>query len=277
MTELGYVQAVLLGMLQGLTEFLPISSSGHLVLAQQYLDLQPDSEAMLLFDLAVHVGTLLAVGIVFRRPARLFLKRLNQERQRRMAGTYLGWRFLLLATIATIITAILGLTFKDKIESVFSSTRVVGVCLILTGVMLLGTKWVGRGKRGWAKLLIGQAMFIGLAQAVAILPGISRSGATICTALFCGWRRRWAVQFSFLLAVPAILGGTVIKCKDILYQPGDVAGMIPWGPIVVGSVVSLLIGIVALRLLLVVVRGAKLHHFAWYCFALGMVTLVSGE
>jgi len=115
---------------------------------------------------------------------------------------------------------------------------------------------------------------VGLAQALAILPGISRSGSTICVASYFGWRRRWAAEFSFLIAVPAIVGGTVFKVTDTLALPAEQFARIPWGPVVVGGVVSLVVGVLALKLLLRAVRRAKLHYFALYCWAMGVVVLI---
>ncbi len=274
MTEFDYGRSILLGVIQGLTEFLPISSSGHLALTQRYLGLDPDSPAMLLFDVLAHLGTLIAVIIVFARSAKKYVRRLFSElspswTRRRYAG-----RITLLAVTACVPTAALGLAFKDRFEEAFDSPFVIGVCLIITGVLLAGMIRLGRGKRSWKNFRWWQAALVGVAQACAILPGISRSGSTICVAAYFGLRRRWAAEFSFLIAVPAIAGGTLLKIKDTLDLPGDQLGQIAWGPIIVGSLVSLAVGIVALKLLLNVVRRAKLHYFAPYCWLLGGFVLL---
>lgn len=277
MNELNYVQALVLGVLQGLTEFLPISSSGHLALAQRWLELDPGGAPMLLFDLLAHVGTVLAVAVVFRRSFARFVARLSREwRDPRFRGRRHACRFLTLATGATIATAAVGLGYKNTFESAFDKPGWIGVGLLATGFLLTGTAFVGRGKRGWRAFRWWQAVMIGLAQGVAIFPGVSRSGITIGLALCCGLRRRWAAEFSFLIAVPAICGATVLKLSDTLGGTAGPPAELPWGPIAVGGSVSLLVGVVALHWLLNVIRRAKLHYFAAYCFALGLIVLATG-
>ena len=276
LSELGYFTSGLLGVVQGLTEFLPISSSGHLALTQSWLDLEPDSTQMLLFDVLAHLGTLLAVGIVFAASARRFLHRLISETSPAWpGGKRVAWRIALLALIASVVTGVIGLLFKDRFEAAFANRLVIGLALIVTGVLLAFSVKTARGRRGWKQFRWWQALLVGLAQAVAITPGISRSGATICVATYCGLRRRWAAEFSFLIAVPAIVGATLLKLRDSL-PPNHVA-LAPthWGPILLGSLVSFVVGIVALRMLLGVVRRAKLHYFAIYCWIAGALTLLT--
>lgn len=274
MTDLGYLEAILLGVIQGLTEFLPISSSGHLALTQRWLDLQPDSPVMLLFDILAHVGTLIAVFVVFAMPARRFARRLFRECSSSWTGRRHGWRIVTLAVIATIPTGVIGLAFKGSFEAAFGSAVSIAICLIITGSLLAVLAKVRRGRRGWAKFGWWEAGLIGVAQALAILPGISRSGSTICAAAYLGWRRRWTAEFSFLIAVPAIAGGTLLKVVDTLALPPEEFARIPWGPVAIGSIVSLLVGVLALKLLLGVVRRAKLHYFAPYCWAVGAAVLI---
>jgi undecaprenyl-diphosphatase len=274
-TDLGYFEAILLGVIQGLTEFLPISSSGHLALTQRWLELQPDSPTMLLFDVLVHLGTLAAVLIVFAAPALRFAGRLVRECGSSWTGNRHGWRIVGLAIAATIPTAVIGLVFQDWFESSFGSSVSIGVCLIITGFLLAMLGVVGRGRRGWARFGWAEGVLIGVAQALAILPGISRSGATICMGSYMGWRREWAAQFSFLIAVPAICGGTLLKVLDTFALPAGQLSQIPWGPLITGSFVSLFVGVIALKLLLSAVRRAKLHYFAPYCWVVGVVVLVS--
>jgi undecaprenyl-diphosphatase len=273
--ELDFFKSVLLGIIQGLTEFLPISSSGHLALVQHYFGLDPTSPGMLLFDVLAHCGTLIAVCIVFARPAGRFLRRLMRElsasRPRRRHALHIA----LLAIAACIPTGIAGLAFKEQFEQAFDSPKVIGSCLIVTGLLLVVMAWLPRGRRGWKDFRWWQAGIVGAAQAAAILPGISRSGATICTASYLGLRRRWAAEFSFLIAVPAIAAATVLKLRDVAKLPPDQLDAITWGPIFVGSLVSLAVGVVALILLLSAVRRAKLHYFAPYCWLLGAYILIS--
>lgn len=284
MSQIDYLQAVILGVIQGLTEFLPVSSSGHLAVVQGRMNLNPDGADMLLFDVLVHVGTLVAVAIVFARPATRFARRLARESSPSWSRQRIAWRIALLGVVATIPTGVIGLTFRDTFESAFGRPVWIGVCLIVTGLLLGVLAICPRGRRGWKSMPIWQAVLIGLAQAAAILPGISRSGATICMASYCGWRRPWAAQFSFLIAVPAIVGGAGLKALEALasdattplaLDPSSPGAMIPWGPVLMGSIVSLVVGVVALRILLGAVRKAKLHYFALYCWAFGAYVLLT--
>ena len=273
--DLGYTHAVGLGVVQGLTEFLPVSSSGHLAITQRWLTLEPDSPAMLLFDVLAHLGTLAAVAIVFFRPACRFADRLRRETRASWSGRRYGWRIAALALAATVPTAVIGLLFKDEFESAFAKPIWISAGLAITGALLLVTVWLPRGGRGWKRFAFWQAVAVGVAQGMAILPGISRSGSTICMASYFGLRRRWAAEFSFLAAVPAILGASILKIKDTFDLGSEALTALAWGPILAGSIVSFVVGIVALMLLLQAVRRAKLHYFTAYCWALALVIFIS--
>lgn len=273
MNGLDYFTAGWLGVLQGFTEFLPISSSGHLAIVQRRLELDPDSPPLLMFDVAVHLGTLLAIIVVYRHAALRFVQDLLFESNATGTTPHLPRRVLMLGVLATIPTAVIGLTFKARFEAAFDRPAVIGICFVFTGVLLALLTVFPRGRRGWKKLKWWEAVLVGLAQALAIFPGISRSGATICMASYCGWRRQWAAQFSFLIAVPAIAGGTILKIRDVAGLTYDPSLQIPWGPIVLGSVVALLVGIVALQLLLRTIQRGRLQYFAAYCFVAGAVVL----
>ncbi len=274
MSELGYLKAVLLGVIQGATEFLPISSSGHLVLTQGWMKLDPSGTEMLLFDVFAHVGTLGAVAIVFARPGGRFLRRLARESTRAWRGRRYAWRIALLTVAATIPTGAIGLGFKDEFEAAFGKPRWVGACLMATGVFLALLAFVPRPRRGWKDFRGWQAVLVGIGQGLAILPGISRSGITICIASYCGLRRQWAAQFSFLIAVPAISAATVLKLMEVSGLGSEQLGSVPWRPILLGSLVSFGVGVVALKLLLDAVRRAKLHYFAVYCWVIGALVLL---
>lgn len=274
MSELTYFQATVLGIVQGLTEFLPISSSAHLALTQGLLKLNPASQSMLLFDVCTHVGTVIAVLVVFARPAGRFLTRLVRETDRRWTQKRYAWRIALLGIFASIPTAAIGLGFKTQLEGAFAKPLWIGVCLIVTALLLVLTKGVPRGRRGWGRFAWWQALLVGIVQGAAILPGISRSGATICVAVFCGLRRRWAAEFSFFIAVPAIIGATLVKLSDVSELTVSASASIHWGPVIAGSGASFLVGVVALRILLGVVRMRTLHYFAPYCFVLGALAII---
>ena len=275
MSELDHLRAVLLGAIQGITEFLPVSSSAHLAITQRWMGLEADSPQLLLFDVLAHLGTLVAVLIVFAHSGTRFVSRLVRESKGSWQRRRQGWRIALLAAAATVPTALIGLALKDTFESAFDRPRWIGAALIVTGGLLAALKMLHRATRGWRGFRWWQAVLVGIVQACAILPGISRSGSTICVASYCGLRRRWAVEFSFLIAVPAIVGAALVKLKDTLDLSPTQFETIPFGPVVLGSVVSLGTGIVALKILIDAVRRAKLHYFALYCWALGAL-LISG-
>jgi undecaprenyl-diphosphatase len=275
LNDVSYLSAMLLGALQGLTEFLPISSSGHLALVQRWIELDAESPPMLLFDVCVHVGTVIAVCIVFFRPGIQLLSRLSRELASSWTRPRYAWRIVWLTVVASVPTAVIGLAFKKEFEAAFGNAGLIGTCLLVTGGLLSVLFFLDRGRRGWKQFHWWEALLVGIAQGLAILPGISRSGATICMASYCGWRRKWAAQFSFLIAMPAILGGTLIKMKDTLELPGDALSEIPWGPIAAGTIVSTIVGVFALVLLLSVVRRAKLYYFAPYCWLIGMIVLMT--
>jgi len=268
-SELDYLQAVVLGIVQGLTEFLPVSSSGHLAITQKYFTLAPEGATMLLFDVLAHLATLIAVAIVFASPIGRFVRRLSVETSGSWHRPRYAWRIVMLAVAASVPTAVIGLTLQETFEAAFGKPRWIGVCLIVTGIMLAALAVVARGRRSWKRFWWWQAVLVGLAQSAAILPGLSRSGTTICMASYLGLRRRWAAEFSFLIAAPAILGGTLLKVRDTLSLPANVLSAIPLGPVIVGSLVSLVVGVFALILLLGAVRRAKLHYFSVYCLILG--------
>jgi len=287
------LQAFLLGVVQGLTEFLPVSSSGHLVLGKRLL--RVSAEMPVTFEVVLHAGTLLATLVVFRRPVWeivVFLWRavVPQGRRGEGAGTHgdgaaaagsrgpLGrlWsdpagRLLVLLIVGTIPAAVVGVLFEDWIEGLFSNALLVGVALCATGVVLFATRWVQPRGEGVETLSAGKAVLVGVAQAAAITPGISRSGSTIATALLCGVGRETAARFSFLLSMPAIGGAIVLKLKDIAAAEAEVG----WQPLAVGFFTSLVVGYIALRVLLAFVRRGRLHWFAYYCWAIGAAAVAA--
>jgi len=272
--ELTYLQAVVLGIVQGLTEFLPISSSGHLALLQRWMQLNADSPAMIMFDLAVHLGTLLAVAAAFRREFVSFLGRLFREllhpSEKRPAAVLIT----ALGIAASIPTAAIGLFFKDTISAAFNKPVWIGAGLLLTGTLLMLTNLVKEPSVGWRRFGWWRALIIGTAQGIAILPGVSRSGSTIATALLLGVKRRWAGEFSFFIAAPAICGAAVLHAKDVFETSGGVTGNLPIGPLVAGSLFATLTGYAALRWLIAIIRRAQLHYFSYYCWALGLFILL---
>ncbi len=262
---MSYLHAIALGIIQGLTEFLPISSSGHLAVVQEWLGHPPESPEMMAFDVVSHLGTLAAAAVVFRQPLVKLLA------SRRHAVRILG-----LCVAPTVITAAIGLSCNSYFESLFGQGRLIGGAFIVTGIVLFVAARAPRPQKGWKQFTILAASLVGLAQALAIMPGLSRSGLTICAATLLGLRRRWAVEFSFLIAAPAILGATILKLKDLFDAvPADQLSNLS-GPLTVGGVVAFGVGLLALMLLLRLVRRAKLHWFSYYLWPLGLFVILRG-
>jgi undecaprenyl-diphosphatase len=276
--------AIVLGIVQGLTEFLPVSSSGHLLLAQHFLGI---SDPSIFYTLILHLATLIATLIVFRKEVlnvlkallRIprFLKDLSVRGKIAIEEDDQAWTAVLI-TFATIVTGSLGFLFEKELDATFEWMWLESVGFFVTGFMLYSTKnlmldpthseqpVVGR-KASEVKIL--DAILIGFAQFVAILPSISRSGATICTALWLKINRKFAGEFSFLISMPAIAGALILKsAKGVNMEPE----MLPvYG---IGFVFSFVFGLVSLIYLLKWIRKGKLHYFAYYCWALGVVTLI---
>jgi len=270
------LEAVLLGVLQGATEFLPVSSSGHLRLAERFLG---HSEGMLGFDVAVHVGTLVAVLIVFRRDVAALLNFTSPVWRR--SGLPLLGRLGLASVPAFAVGGFLLLSDGVSIEAV--GVRAVSVLLLVNGLwLLLGERLGGRegppditgggvlgGRSGGGTPGLRSALLIGLAQSVAILPGISRSGATISTGLLCGLSRERAARFSFLLAIPAIAAA---GAKEL---PSAASSAVGVPQLVAGTVAAALVGVLAIYSLLLLVRTRKLWVFAVYCWVVGLAALLA--
>ena len=272
-----FLEAILLGIIQGLTEFLPISSSGHLVLAQQFLGLK---EPLVFFDVMLHVGTLAAVLVVYREAiGKLAIGGLSTlgnsqfwREPRTIFNTSTELKFIWLILLGTIPTGVIAVLFKSELESFFHEVRLVSIMLILTGVILqlprLRKQDADGSDDSTDKLKTWHAPLIGIAQGCAITPGISRSGTTISLALFLGIPAKTAAEYSFLLSIPAILGAVVLKIRDV----GDTT--IPLHIVGAGMLASFIVGYIALRFLLVVLNRGKFSLFSYYCIALGLVSLL---
>lgn len=269
-----FFEAILLGILQGLTEFLPVSSSGHLVLAQQFLGLK---EPLVFFDVMLHVGTLAAVLVAYRDAIkRLVIGGLSTlgdkelwRQPRETLNSSAELKFIGLILLGSIPTGIIAVLFKTELESFFDEVRLVSMMLILTGVILQ----LPRLRREKADNSVGQlktwhAPLIGIAQGCAITPGISRSGTTISLALFLGIPAKTAAEYSFLLSIPAILGAVALKIRDV----GDTT--VPLHIVGTGMIASFIVGYIALRFLLVILNRGKFSVFSYYCIALGLTSLL---
>lgn len=254
-----YWQGLLLGVVQGLTEFLPISSSGHLVVAEAAVGLATPG---VLVEVAVHVATLLAVVVVYRA-------RLTELLVGVLRGEWAAWRYVGLLAVGSVPAAVVGLLFADWFERAFDSLLIVGVDFLVTGLILWSTRGVlGRSVR--EEPTPGGSAGIGVAQALAIMPGISRSGATVAAGLWHGVDPVRAAEFSFLLAIPAIAGAAALQIPDLSTGLASVGG----GPLAVSFAAALISGVAAIRFLVALLRRGAFHRFAPYCWALGAVTIV---
>lgn len=242
------IKAIILGLVQGLTEFLPVSSSGHLVIAGKLLNVDPG--AGILFETLLHLGTFMAVIFYFR-------KRIKN---------YFNIKFITLIIIGTIPAGLAGIFGKDFFEALFINTKVVGVGLVLTGIFNLTIDLVTptRNKIGYKN-----ALFTGLGQALSIVPGISRSGTTIFTSVIQGIKKDEAAEFSFLLSLPAVFGASVVELMDT-----NITANINWGVYILGIIAAFLSGLAAIYLVFKFIQNNKFKYFGYYCLALGFITLL---
>jgi len=267
---LNLIDAVLLGIIQGLTEFLPVSSSGHLVLGKALLDVH---EKGIAFEVFVHFGTLLSVLVVYRRDIYALIRSLFTAlvRPGQISEYYRqdrSFRWLVYILAGSIPAGVVGILFNDPIEKAFNDPGMVSGMLLVTGTILLLTRFIRPPQR---EMTLSYAIFIGCAQALAIMPGISRSGSTISMALYFGISREEAARYSFLLAVPVILGATVLKLVELIHDLPPAAEVVD---LAVGTVISFVSGYAAIKLLLLFIRRGKLNYFAWYCYGVGFMGLL---
>lgn len=257
---MAWLEAALLGILQGLTEFLPVSSSGHLVLARALL---PRLETPgILFEVLVHAGTLTAVLLFFRREISQMLSSLlpgGRAESRRLA-------FYIVA--ASIPTAIIGLTFKNYIEGLFNAPEATAFCLLITGALLWLSETFSRPAVDAYNMGYARAFGVGLWQSVALAPGISRSGATISGGRLLGITGEDAARFSFLISIPAVLGATLLEARHLGNVDSTALKLC-----LVGAAFSFVTGLMSLQLLLMMVRKSRLRWFAAYCWLAGFTAL----
>ncbi len=266
------IKAFLLGLVQGLTEFLPVSSSGHLVLAQKIM---PGFETPgAVFEVVLHGGSLLAAIIYFRYDLFWFYKGLTGNktiRDNRDARSWISGIF-----IATIPVGVVGLLAKNWIESLFDSPLVVSILLIFTGMILFIGEWFHKNRKKEnnesASVGLKAALCVGLAQTIALLPGISRSGVTMSAGLAFGWSRIKAARFSFMLMLPAVAGAVVLESHDVYkaVQEGGIDSMV----LVTGFIASLVASYLAIRILMNIIRKYSYKPFAIYCLGIGVLSIV---
>ncbi|MDO4486500.1 MAG: undecaprenyl-diphosphate phosphatase [Bacillota bacterium] len=270
-----YLQAIILGLAQGLSEFLPISSSGHLALLQYFFGINADN--VLPFAVLLHMGTLVSVFIVYWKDiVELVLEliavikdiftgkglRINANPTRRLG-------FMII--VATIPTAIIGLLFNDLFEALYLSLISIGIGLLITGTILCIAERMGRNNKSVKEMKFRNALFVGIMQGVAICPGISRSGSTLFGGLISGMNKEFAVKFAFLISIPSILGSVIMEAPDAFEAGMDISLL---GPVIAGVVVSALSGLFAIKAMIKLVSDKKLIGFSIYTWAIGLAVIV---
>lgn len=250
------VESIILGIIQGITEFLPISSSGHLVLFQKLFGLH---EANLVFDTMLHLGTLLAVFVVFWEDIVSMIKKPFSK-------------LTLLVVVGTIPTGIIGLAFKDFFERLFASGQSLGVEFLVTGLILLLAERMPSGRKSINQISYGDALLVGTLQGAAILPAISRSGLTIAGCLFRGIDRETAARYSFLLSIPAILGASVLQGKDLLDMGLGEVPVVTYG---IGTLMSAIAGYFAIKVMIRLIQQGSLKIFTYYVWVLGIGIVIA--
>ncbi|MHB8131415.1 MAG: undecaprenyl-diphosphate phosphatase [Mobilitalea sp.] len=284
-----FIKSIIMGIIQGIAEFLPISSSGHLAIMKHILHIETDTG--LLFDVLLHLGTLVAIFIAFWKDIQQLVVEgfkiigdffVNMERRiknlfsdkkveyKQIISTPYR-RFVMLIIVSTIPTAIIGLLFKNAIEIASETLLVPGLCLILTGILLSIADRVKTGKKTEENASYKSAGLIGVAQGIATLPGLSRSGTTITACLLAGFDRSFAVKYSFIMSIPAVLGAVVLEAKDFSMDMVTQSDLINY---IAGTIVAAVVGYISIKTMLIIVRGKKFKYFAYYCFAIGIIAVI---
>lgn len=259
---MGILEAIVLGLIQGLTEFLPVSSSGHLEIAKALFGDESLPEESLLFTVVLHFATAMSTVVVFRKEVATIFKGLFEFKKNEET------EFSIKIVLSMIPATVIGIVFNDQIEALFAQEiLLVGAMLIVTGLLLF---LADRAKKTDQKVGYVQAIIIGVAQAIAILPGISRSGATISTSVLLGIDRERAARFSFLMVVPLIFGK---MAKDIL-DGALFESSIDWLPLGLGAVAAFAAGVLACQWMIAIVKRSQLRYFSFYCFIVGTLAII---
>lgn len=285
---MSYLQAIIMGIVQGAAEFLPISSSGHLAIFEKLFRI---SEPDMTFDILLHVGTLAAVFIIYFHDIKkmivegvklicdlfvnilIFFRKIfgKKEIKYRKAVNSAYRKFVMLVIASTIPTGIIGYLAKDIIEEIKTNLLIVGVCLLITACLLLLSDKARKGTKKPKNITYSNAFAIGICQGIATLPGISRSGATITACLLSGFDRRFAVEYSFIMSIPAIIGASILDLKDFVK---DGASSTPLGQYFVGMAVAGFVGFICIKILLSLIKNKKFKYFAYYCLVAGVLAII---
>lgn len=285
---MGFFDAIILGIIQGLTEFLPVSSSGHLAIIKNFMNIEAESA---LYDVLLHVATLVAICIVMRKDIlKLILEFVDMVKDigcnigfffKNMSGNKEPYyqvlstpyrRFVALIIVSSIPTAIIGFLLNDIIETVEGELLIPGICLIATAVIIFISDFVSEGTKKAKDASVLDAFAIGTAQGVATLPGLSRSGTTITACLICGFDRKFAVKYSFIMSIPAIFGALLLKITKIGAEGPSVVTVLFY---IVGMIVAGVVGYFALIFTVKLVQKKSFKFFAIYCFGIGVVSVIT--
>ncbi len=284
---MGLIESIIMGFIQGVTEFLPVSSSGHLAIFKNFFGL---SEAGISFDILLHVGTLVAVFICFwkdiwelivngigivvdacKNVGYFFVNLFGGKKEYVNVISTPYRRYVMLVIVATIPTGIMGILLKDIIESSTTALLIPGICLLITSILLLIADNAKDGKETEDNFSYKKAGIIGVCQGFATMPGISRSGTTITACLVTGMDRAFAVRFSFIVSIPAILGAAVLDLPDMFRESISAA---QWANYAVGTAVSAIVGYICIKTMLNVVRKKKFKGFSVYCALMGIISII---
>ena len=269
------LNALILGIIQGVAEFLPISSSGHLSIAQNLLGLGVEGTDDVFFDVLLHLGTLAAVFVAYwsdiKEMVLEFFRTIGDIRRGGLPKDTPPARRLILLIIIGTLPLFLVLPIQDTVEGLYSNTYFVGAALLVTGGLLFACDRIRKGRKNEKSTTVGDVLIIGVGQAIATCPGISRSGMTISTGCFCGLERRFSVRFAFLLSIPAVLGANILHITDVVSEGVDPA-LIP--AYLVGVAAAAISGYLSIRLVRMVADKGKFGAFSYYCWAVGILTLV---
>ena len=270
--------SIVLGAIQGVAEFLPISSSGHLSLFQHFFGLA-NPEETLFFDVLLHLGTLIAVFIYYWRDIveliqeffRLVGCVVSKKKREQVGRLSPSGRMILMIIVATLPLFVI-LPIKDKVESLYGNTIFIGIALLVTGFLLFWSDRMGRGRKTARSATMLDALLVGVGQAIAVVPGLSRSGTSISVGLMRGFRRTFAVRFSFLLSIPAVLGANILSIVDAV-QTGIEVSEIP--VYIVGTIVAAVAGYFAIRMVNNLAGRGKFGAFAYYCWGVGAAAVIT--
>lgn len=272
---MSFFHSILLGLIQGIAEFLPISSSGHLAIAEHLLGLKDAGAVPEFYDVLLHLGTLLAVFVAYWPEIRdiilEFFRGIRDIAHHSTPTPVPPARRMILLIIVATLPLFVVLPIKDKVESLSGSMVFIGLALLVTGVLLFASDRVRRGRKNEASATMLDALLVGVGQAIATMPGISRSGMTITAGCFVGYERRFAVRFSFLMSIPAILGANILSLKDAIDAGID------WSQLpvyLVGVITAAVVGYLCIRLLKMIADKGKFGFFAYYCWVVGTLTLI---